>query len=215
MGRIETICSYLGACGTFADVGCDHGYCAEYMLKNALCTRAYITDISPKCLAKAEKLLKREITEGRCVAVCCDGLVGIPEMVDLALIAGMGGEEIIKILNQSYIPENFVFQPMKNAPLLRDFLLQRGCFLTQDDIFYDGKYYFIIKGTARGGRQSYTKAQLSFGKDSLHNPLLNGFLESELQKNRIYLSRPVSERSRAAIEQRIEFLQGVLTYEIR
>ena len=32
--RIETLCSLLGKAKTFADVGCDHGFCSEYMLKN-------------------------------------------------------------------------------------------------------------------------------------------------------------------------------------
>ena len=32
--RIETLCSLLTAAEIFADVGCDHGYCTEYMLKS-------------------------------------------------------------------------------------------------------------------------------------------------------------------------------------
>mgnify|MGYP003307993812 CR=1 FL=1 len=35
--RIDTLCSLLDKVETFADVGCDHGYCSEYMLKNGLC----------------------------------------------------------------------------------------------------------------------------------------------------------------------------------
>ena len=35
--RIDTLCSLLEKTDTFADVGCDHGYCSEYMLKNELC----------------------------------------------------------------------------------------------------------------------------------------------------------------------------------
>ena len=32
--RIRTLCSLLEKTDVFADVGCDHGYCTEYMLKN-------------------------------------------------------------------------------------------------------------------------------------------------------------------------------------
>ena len=37
--RIDTLCSLLTPVKVFADVGCDHGYCTEYMLKNELCER--------------------------------------------------------------------------------------------------------------------------------------------------------------------------------
>ena len=74
MDRIQIICSYLKPCYTFADVACDHGYCAEYMLKNDLCRKAVISDVSAKSLEKAEKLLSGYIENGRCRSVCCDGL---------------------------------------------------------------------------------------------------------------------------------------------
>jgi hypothetical protein len=120
------------------------------MLDNGLCERATITDISAKSLQKAVSLLKKYIDGGRCNYICTDGLNGVDENCDLVLIAGMGGEEIIKILREAFIPKNFVFQPMKNAPLLREFLLQNGCNIECDDIFKDGKFYFIIKGSAKG-----------------------------------------------------------------
>ena len=54
--RIDTLCSLLEKVETFADVGCDHGYCSEYMLKNGLCKKAILSDVSRGSLAKAEKL---------------------------------------------------------------------------------------------------------------------------------------------------------------
>ena len=51
MDRIKKLCTYLQPCNIFADVACDHGYCAEYMLKNGLCERAVISDISEKEIA--------------------------------------------------------------------------------------------------------------------------------------------------------------------
>ncbi|MDE6557986.1 MAG: class I SAM-dependent methyltransferase, partial [Clostridia bacterium] len=143
MGRIEILCSYIDDCDSFADVGCDHGYCTEYALKSGKCNRAVIADISAKCLKKAETLLVSFIKSGRCTSVCCDGLAGISEDIDEVLIAGMGGEEIIKILSEGFIPKKFILQPMKNAPKLRKFLLDNGCKITADDSFKDDTYYFI------------------------------------------------------------------------
>ena len=57
--RIDTLCSFLTPAKVFADVGCDHGYCTEYMLKNGLCEKAIFSDVSKGSLAKAEKLLAK------------------------------------------------------------------------------------------------------------------------------------------------------------
>ena len=85
--RIDTLCSLLRKCESFADVGCDHGYIAEKMLESGKCNQVIISDISAPSLKKAEKLLKRYIDSGVARSVCTDGLNGISE-VETVLIAG-------------------------------------------------------------------------------------------------------------------------------
>lgn len=214
MDRISQLCKYLDPCTTFADVACDHGYCAEYMLKNRLCESAVISDISAKSLSKAEKLLSRFIENGKCRPVVCDGLEKIECSIEQVLIAGIGGEEIVKILRNSFIPQSFVFQPMKNAETLRAYLLHNGCTLIKDDIFTDGRnYYFIIKGRRGSANQIYTKAQLAYGRDSLNNPVLKEYLQAELEKKRNYFTREMTETSRAELLKNIKFIEGVLNGE--
>ncbi|MDE6442611.1 MAG: class I SAM-dependent methyltransferase [Clostridia bacterium] len=213
MSRISTLCSYLDNCNTFADVACDHGYLAQYMLKNNLCEKAIISDISDKSLDKARALLKDYIKSGKCTAVCCDGLKEV-KGADLVMIAGIGGDEILKILKDAYIPRNFVFQPMKNAQALRAYLLQNGCKITSDDIFSDGKnYYFVIKGSLSNCVGHYNEYQLAYGRDSLFNPILKEYLTCELDKKLNYLSAQMSEQSRTNLEKDIKFIRGVLENE--
>lgn len=213
MDRIAKLCSYLPPCKTFADVGCDHGYCTQYMLKNGLCERAIIADVSAKCLGKAEQLLKEYIDCGICSSVCCNGLEKI-NSADLVLIAGMGGEEIISILKNSYIPAEFVLQPMRNVKEVRQFLIDWGAEITCDDVFEsDGKFYFVICGKAVGDSR-YTPAQLEFGKGSL-NGALGSYLRGEIAKKRSYLERNLSDNARAQIEEEIKFTEGVLKGEIK
>ena len=212
-GRIPQICSRLSRCSVFADVGCDHGYVAQYMLENDLCDRAIISDISSKSLNKAERLLKNYLNCGRLSSVCCDGLKGVSG-ADLVLIAGMGGDEIVKILKEGYIPQSFVFQPMKNAPCLRSYLISEGCAIDEDDVFRDGKFYFIIKGRAQGGTPAYTPAHMQFGRDSLKNPVLKDFLAEEISKTQTYLKGDMSPQSRADLCGKLAFLKGVHSGEI-
>lgn len=206
MPRIDEICSHIDKCETFADVGCDHGFCTQYALNNGLCKTAYITDISEKSLEKAKKLLKDYIEKGKCVPVCCDGLAGVPKDIDQVLIAGMGGNEIIKIFKEGFVPRKFILQPMKNARLVREFLIEKGCKITYDGIFKDQKFYFLIKGEREGTTQNYTPCRLQFGKDSLNNPVFYEYAETELRKKLDYTKRGGSEE----ILEEIRLLKEVL-----
>lgn len=209
MNRIEQICSYIEPSESFADVGCDHGYCTQYALRIGKCKSAVIADISAKSLGKAEALLAPYIADGRCRAVCCDGLKQIPRETEQVLIAGMGGEEIIKILSEGFIPQKFIFQPMKNAEKLRRFLLSNGCEITVDDIFKDGKFYFIIKGKKSGACRQYTAEEFAFGRDSLNNPFFRDYVNEEIAKRRTYLEECGGGGCRKILNE-IEFLTGAL-----
>ena len=99
--RIDTLCSLLAPVKTFADVGCDHGFCTEYMLENGLCEYAVFSDISKGSLAKAETLLAPFVAAGKAKSVLGGGFYGVPSDIDEVLIAGMGGAEIIAILSDS------------------------------------------------------------------------------------------------------------------
>ena len=213
MNRIDKLFSYLPLCTTFADVACDHGYVAEFMLKHGRCESVVISDISDKCLKKAETLLADYISAGRCRPVCCDGLSKIDRDIDCVMIAGIGGEEIIKILTEGFIPKSFVFQPMKNADALRKYLLENGCFIETDDIFTDGKkYYFVITGR-KGKAQEYSGEQLLYGKDSLKNPVFYDYLNEELAKKKRYLSKDMTDDSRRALTRQIKKMEEVLKGE--
>ncbi len=214
MDRIKKLCAYLPRCTTFADVGCDHGYCAQYMLKNNLCGEAVISDISAKSLSKAEALLKEYISSGKCTPVCCFGLEKIDPSINLVLIAGMGGEEIVSILKSAYIPQNFVLQPMRNVRAVREYLLDAGAQIYCDDLFESGgKYYFVLCGRRSGGSREYTPARLEFGFGDLSGAL-GGYLNAELAKKREYLTRNLAPKTRAEINKSIKFIEEFLHGEI-
>lgn len=212
--RIKKLCAYLTPCTSFADVGCDHGYCTEYMLKNGLCNSAVVSDISPQCLQKAQKLLAPYIRAGKCTAVCCDGLKQIDPSVGLVLIAGMGGQEMISLLKSSYIPSNFVLQPMKDVCALRKFLLDEGVEIFRDDLFYSGKkYYFVLCGRRSGVLSEYTQAQLLFGKGDVHGAL-GGWLQTEINKKCGWLQGGAKGAAAQKIAAEVEFARRFLKGEI-
>lgn len=220
--RIDTLCSLLSCASLFADVGCDHGYCSEYMLKNGLCEHAILSDISKGSLEKAKTLLASYLAAGKATAVLGGGFVGVPKDVDEVLIAGMGGGEIVGILSDKkfgFMPKRFVFQPMHDAPKLRRYILENGGYIERDFTFEDRKFYdVIVGGRADGtkGSEPYSDAEYEFGRDNLkeRGQAFLKRIKKLLKDMDKYLSAPTLQaQSRTEIEKRKEKLQEVLNGE--
>lgn len=225
--RIDTLCSLLTKVKTFADVGCDHGYCSEYMLKNELCEKAILSDVSKGSLAKAEALLAPYIRQGKAVSVLGDGFFGVPSDVDEVLIAGMGGSEIVSILSDKkhgFMPKRFVFQPMHDSEKLRRYILENGGYIERDFTFQDVKFYDVIIGgsceNAGWGcdEAPYTDAEYEFGRDNLkeYPEAFTARIKKLLAGLDKYLDEPnLQPSSREDLLKRKARLEGVLSGEIK
>ena len=178
--RLEKIFSYLTSCEYLADVGCDHGYIAKLALDSGIAKKVCISDISEKSLNKAINLLS-DYGDEKVFSVVSDGLELVPNTVDQVLIAGMGGEEIVKILSSShFLPKKLVLSPMKNGEKVRKLLIELGYEIVHDTIFSDGdKFYFLITADF-GGKSVYTDMELEFGKESLKSKVLVLYLDQKI-----------------------------------
>ena len=221
--RINLLCSLIKKTTTFADVGCDHGYCSQYALEKGLCDKAIASDVSKGSLDKAKTLLAPYIEAGRVTTVLGDGFFGVPKDTEQVLIAGMGGYEIIQILSHKeygFLPKNFLFQPMHDTQRLRQYLLDNGGYIERDFTFFDDrKYYDVLMGrrAKEGDGQSYSEAQLLFGKENLlsRSPDFLAWIEGEIAKVDKYLQNAsLSEENRQSLSQRKAVLQGVFRDEI-
>lgn len=211
MNRITELYSRLRPCRLFADIGCDHGFVAELAVKNGIAEKVYISDISAKCLAKAEKLLAVHIRTGTVESYVSDGFAAFEETPDQVLIAGMGGEEIVRILSEAKeLPERLVLQPMKNASAVRRFLTQNGYKLLEDVTFREVKFYDVI--CAERGKDELTPDEEFFGRTNLETRP-EAFLEkigNEIADIGEYLKKPMSEESREELLARKKRLESVL-----
>ena len=223
--RIDTLCALLEKCESFADVGCDHGYCSEFVLQNGLCERVIFSDVSKGSLAKAEKLLAPYVRAGKAVGVLGEGFYGVDKEVDEVLIAGMGGSEILSILSDEkygFMPKRFVFQPMHDSEKLRRYLLSNGGYIERDYTFEDGKFYDVIVGgkVEEVGQVcvEYTDAEYEFGRENLRK-MPDAFVKrtkKQIANIEKYMRQPnLQEESKQALAIRKERLQGVLSGEIK
>ena len=188
--RLKEIYSNLPECDVFADIGCDHGYMTLMMLKGDKCKRAIISDVSKMCLSKAENLLQDYVDEGRVESVVSDGFDNVPPC-DEALIAGMGGEEIISIIERAKsLPENLILQPMKNTDKVRVASLKAGYRVVKDYVFFnDGKFYDLL--VLKKGEDSLTEEEINFGRTNVieRGSAFKAQLRQKIEKYKVYLSQ--------------------------
>ena len=164
--RLEKIFALIPKCNVFADIGCDHGYIAFEMLNRGKADKVIIADISKKCLSKAEQLLSDYIDKSKAQSIVADGFNGLPES-DVALIAGMGGEEICSILKSAKsLPKTLVLQPMKNADKVRLCALEKGYKIQKDFVFYSAEKFYDLM-LLHVGKDSLTEDEIEFGRDNI------------------------------------------------
>jgi len=100
-------------CGdVIADVGSDHAYLPVWLYQNNRIKKAYALDISENCVNRIKtNLRKYNISQDVIIPVLSDGLecfeskkekYDFSELTDI-IIAGMGGENIAEIIEQSPI----------------------------------------------------------------------------------------------------------------
>ena len=209
--RLTHIFNQIPECETFADIGCDHGYIALNMLTKNKCKRAIISDISDKCLQKAESLLSRFIENGVVKSVVSDGFDKVGEC-DVALIAGMGGEEICSILEKAkFLPNTLVLQPMKNCDKVRVKAIELGYKFISDKMFKSASKFYDLMVLSKG-QDSLTEQEISFGRDNIRtlNPAFKEKMQIEAGKIRVHLqNQSLSELTREQMQKELEILEKI------
>lgn len=165
--RLQKILAALPHCQVLADVGCDHGYIGLGALQTGVAQKVVFVDISAPSLQKARNNCPQPLLP-QASFVCQNGLGKV--FADCAVIAGMGGMEIISVLDGAeHLPEHLVLQPMRNQLELRQRLPQ-DYQIVSDEMFFDGKFYDLITAKKCKSNDILTQRQLLFGKDNLQNP---------------------------------------------
>ena len=164
MKRLKTVCSLIERTGVFADVGCDHGLVSKFVLDNNLADVVCATDISEGSLNKAKQLLSNYENVRFYLGDGVQPLIEQGVRVDTAVICGMGGQTIMKILSNDAVIPTLILGAQKNTDKLRRFLLGRGYEITNDVMVEDrGKFYDVIKAEY-GKTDCLDEIQMAFGK---------------------------------------------------
>ena len=180
--RLKTIADMVEY-STMADIGTDHGKIPVYLVKNNICSLAAACDINEGPVSACIKNIDKYGLSEKISPRLADGLKGIKAgEFQTIIIAGMGGELISRIINDSLeiakYAEELILQPMTGAEKLKTYLAETGFKILDEKLATEkDKIYLITK-------VKFDKPyNISFREKYVSNAILNS--ESELLKEYI------------------------------
>lgn len=182
--RLEAVASFVPEGSRVADIGTDHGYIPIALVERGICPSAIAMDIRSGPLERAgEHIRERGLTDQISTRLS-DGLaeLAIGE-ADAVVIAGMGGELVIHILEGGRHLwsdlQAFILSPQSELEKVRRYLEANGFHIQKEDMVWDeGKFYTVML-VVREAKACWYR----YGKYLIqqNHPVLRAFLEKEEQ----------------------------------
>ena len=213
-GRLSVCADLVRPNTKLVDVGTDHAYLPIRLAVDKKIASAIASDIRQKPLAAGLENIRKYGCEDIVSVRLCSGLDGIsPDEADDIVMAGMGGELIVKILeNAPWVKsaeKRLILQPMTKAHVIRSYLYENGfSILSETPCTAAGKYYTVICSEYTGEQIDYSESDLYIGK--LNNNNINArkyihYILKKLKNQRLGLAHSNSDT--VAIDRVIEDIQ--------
>lgn len=210
--RLNAIYNLVDYGSSLADIGADHGQLVIELYRNNVCKKIFCNDnkIGPYTILKSNVSKVSEDIE----VSLSSGIEALPSYIDTLVIAGMGGDLIVDILNKNKEKLNNIFTlilaPNTNACLVRQVVNKLGYKITNEKVIFEKHYYQIIRFDK--GEANYTKNDYLFG------PILRIEKSKEfinmLDYEKIKLERLLNENlSEEKIKEIEEKIKEIIHYE--
>lgn len=186
--RLYCLASKVEKGSIVADVGTDHGYIPAWLIQNGICEHAIASDIKSGPLQTAIKTAESAGVNDKIDFRLCPGLDAYsPDEFDTAIIAGMGGETVIGILEACPWTKGkkLIIQPQSKIVELRKWIAENGFEIKDAELVYDtGRIYLVW--IVSGGKSIFSEnyiidQQLIEKRDPLLASYLDGIIKRELK----------------------------------
>ncbi|MBQ8263282.1 MAG: SAM-dependent methyltransferase [Oscillospiraceae bacterium] len=186
--RLQCMADKIEKGSRAADVGTDHGYIPAWLIQQGICEHVIASDIKPGPLQTAVNTAISAGVDDKIDFRLCSGLDAYkPDEFDAAVIAGMGGETVLSILEACPWTKDkkLIIQPQSKLPELRCWMNKNGFAIEDAELVYDtGRIYLVW--TVRGGYTDEKDSvlidrQLLEKRDPLLGAYLDGIIKRELK----------------------------------
>jgi tRNA (adenine22-N1)-methyltransferase len=219
--RLETIASFVPEGSAVADIGTDHGYIPIHLVQEGKAKHAIAMDVRKGPLLRAQAHIHEAGLEAHVEVRLSDGLLKLEQNeADCVVIAGMGGELIIHILEEGRglwegIP-HWVLSPHSELDKVRRFLEEQEFFIERETMIKEeGKFYTVmgINRTDKAGEKDEREISYRYGRSLIESkdPVLKEYLKKEEEQLEQIMSGLSESQTEAAVR-RMEELKLELAY---
>lgn len=166
--RLKTVAALIDPCDCLVDVGSDHGYLPLELIKAGKIHSAVICELRKKPLEKALANFVDEGFSSSAQFILSDGLRNVPSPIENVVIAGMGFDNILKIIQQDLVRftacRQIVLQSNTRVDVVRQGLHDLGFHLMDEAFIQDRQRdYVILKYTHKTVPQKLSDFELAYG----------------------------------------------------
>lgn len=207
--RLQHIANMVTKGSRVADIGTDHGLLPIALVEEGIAPSAIAMDLRKGPLGRAMEHIALHGMKDRILTRLSDGMQNLhSDEVDSIVIAGLGGELMIRILDarQDLWDKEFILSPHSEWKLVRRYLREHGMAVVDEDMVLDerNKYYIILKvrkactadkeqnmESETGSDAKYNAIYDDFGKLLIQrkHPVLTGYLQKEEAQYRKILAK--------------------------
>ncbi len=162
--RLSKVLSLVPGCSLAADIGADHGRLSLHLLRQGICERMIVSDISAASLQKARKLLAFHGFDDRADFVVADGFEAVTQPVQAVIVTGLGGESICRMLKKAgrLGEARLLLSPQTQTALLRGALGESGYRIEAEHLVTAaGRWYTILQAVP--GQQALSDRERYLG----------------------------------------------------
>ena len=174
--RLKFIADKVKENSNVLDVACDHGLLAIYLEKEKNCN-VIGTDIKNSAIEGA--LRNKKKYNANVKFFVADGLSKLTRNINTVIIAGLGSQTVIEILDTDLKNVNtLIVSVQKDLEDFRRFIHIKG-FKIKESLVFDKRYYnvfYLAKGI-----EKYSNIEYKYGKDLIDNKENINYFK-ELQK---------------------------------
>ncbi|MGC4019576.1 MAG: class I SAM-dependent methyltransferase [Muricomes sp.] len=231
--RMQAVADLVSPGYKIADIGTDHAYIPIFLTEEGRIPAAVAMDVNEGPLMRAREHILESGLSDKIEVRLSDGFEKLlPGEADSAIIAGMGGMLVMKILkkdwNVTISLKECILQPQSEIAKVRTFLLQEGfLFIEEDMVFDEGKFYPMMKVqppqsgihntkveltekavSEKKSEDIWTDTEIQYGKYLLRrkHPVLKEYLEWEKALKSAILE-DLKRRDSVRAKQRIKELE--------
>lgn len=149
--RLQAVANLVPKVNVAADIGCDHGYVAIWLVEEKICTRVIAMDVNKGPLERAKQNIEAHCLSDYIETRLSNGAEKLTAgEADTLICAGMGGKLTIGILERSLdkvkAMSGFVIQPQSDLREVRKFIREQGFSIAAEDmILEDEKFYPMMQ----------------------------------------------------------------------